>query len=134
MQGIDALVKSGVTVAPLEMKAWQEIADGLKKGNQAKVWDGNLKLADYEQNVIVQIAAFAKFPTLFDTFGSSETAQKQAGQLIPGAKFFYEVVPGGKLSNAADRWKWVTTSLWPAYKKYEGTAPMKARLKEYLKY
>ena len=112
------------------LRAWELIDKG-------QVWEGNRELLYYEQSETLQKGVYDKHSEAFKNM--SWLASYMPSQLkspIPGHDVpFTECVPGGNLGVFNDRWKWIDTSMLPAWKKLaqDDPAGVRQRMEEFLK-
>jgi len=101
--------------------AWQTIDRGQSTGNQDLVWQGNASLLRYEQQNVLQ-------PSIYDSDRS--TWQKMSSWPISWVQHIESPIPGdnmsfnnykggGDIGNFDDRWRWISESMLPAWKRLD---------------
>jgi hypothetical protein len=93
-----------------DLKAWELIAEGEKKKDPNKIWDGNLKLFFKEQHDILQPLVFDKVSAQF----AGKFFKNLAAPLFTGAPKFN----GDNLADFDQRFKWISDLLWPQWRKF----------------
>jgi hypothetical protein len=113
-----------------QLNAWELIEQG-------KVWDGNRQLLFYEQSVTLQKGVYDQHAKAFKSMSwLADYMPWMLSSPIPGHDIaFTESVPGGNLGSFNDRWKWIDTSMLPAWKKLtqENPASVREYMEEFLK-
>ena len=98
-----------------------DLYDAWKLIDEGKVWDGNQALLYFEQLYPVQHATYGPYSDVYDYISSRSVSFPWLISIdspIPGDNIdFQRCVPGGNLGNFNDRWKWITKSMLPAWKK-----------------
>jgi len=104
----------------LEFAAWEKIDDGVVNDDQQKVLNGNQDLLFREQNRILADTyidlddlGFGTVDWLFSILAENP---------VPGGPDFDTVVPGGSISDFADRWNWITNSTQGMWKLWTETS------------
>jgi hypothetical protein len=109
-------------LAPELFRAWSLIDKG-------EVWAGNEALLRYEQETTLQKGVYDKNVALFRQF--SKLSAQQPNSLIspiPGdSGSFQKIVPNGQLGDFKDRWKWISESMLPAWRKLSTDSPAKVK-------
>lgn len=109
------------------LAAWTQILSE----EEEEVWKGNTTLLHHEQYSIAQpmydrnpgsFAIFSKFPEYFELTSP-----------VPSQ---HSVFPSQKtIANFDDRWSWIKTDIWPAWRNYEGnSANFNLLINTYLRY
>lgn len=113
-----------------QLNAWELIEQG-------KVWEGNRQLLFYEQSVTLQKGVYDQHSKAFKNMSwLADYAPWMLKSPIPGHDVaFTTCVPGGNLGAFDDRWKWIDTSMLPAWKKFAQEDPVRVRemMEEFLK-
>lgn len=101
---------------------------GVRMGNEALVWEGNRALLQFEQLETLQKGVYDRFPAQFESLSQNLIVPDLASP-IPGDRgTFQSVVPGGDIGRFEDRWKWITGSMLPAWKKLDADPKETERL------
>jgi RHS repeat-associated protein len=127
--GLEGLMTDGRPVAPEQWKAWQDIDKGkVNAGPQGDqwIWQGNLELLRYEQEVILQGGVYDQAPILLGTLGPLMPSP------VPGGKAFQTAVSGGDLASFSDRWRWISDFVVPDYQRFEPSDDMKELMQGYI--
>jgi hypothetical protein len=115
-----------------QLNAW-ELIDA---GNES---EGNRQLLLYEQRVLLPRAVYDPHAAAFQKLSEiAHYAPDFAGLLdspIPGGSSFSRCVPGGNLGAFDDRWRWIETSLLPAWQRLNQDSPKQVHqmMNDYLK-
>lgn len=113
-----------------QLNAWELVEQG-------KVWEGNRQLLVYEQSVTLQKGVYDQHSKAFkDMSWLADYAPWMLKSPVPGHDVaFTECVPGGNLGAFDDRWKWIDTSMLPAWKKLtqDNPAGVREMMQEFLK-
>lgn len=93
--------------------AWRLIDEGKLTGDSELIWAGNKALLKYEQETVLQNNVYNADRSLW------EKTSKQVDSPMPNHSVsFHDAVPGGDFGNFEDRWKYISSSLLPAFQKW----------------
>lgn len=102
---------------------WQQIDLGRRLGNEALIWEGNLKLLYHEQRYVIQTVLYEGVfnRTLWKLIS---LVHQVSGILLDspvpgGAADFRDAVPNGNLADFDQRWEWCVAHIVPAWQKFE---------------
>ena len=106
------------------LDAWLLIDAGAKAKALDKVWQGNAALLEYEQREVLQ-------PKIYDA-SEVKDLWKAISPDVPSpipdhGITFTTFVPGGNIGVFADRWKWISDSMLPAWRKLEASDPARTK-------
>ena len=143
MKELQEAAKAG-DVDPVQLKAWQEIAEGKKALDEAKkggdaaaikaaqdqVWQGNGDLLAYEQQTFLQKLVYDSSPEAREAFQKMTNLTGMIPGVgmpspIPGGDSFQEYRDDKGRTGAADvgdkdqRWDWISNSMLPSFRNLE---------------
>lgn len=132
---------SGGLAEMRDLNARGELSDGLLNAwvliDRGKVWEGNRLLLNYEQQITLQQAVYDRHKDAFSNMSwLAGFRPSLLSSPIPGHDVsFTECVPGGNLGRFEDRWKWIDTSMLPAWRKLVEDQPdrVRALMNDFLK-
>ncbi|HVZ55229.1 MAG TPA: hypothetical protein VG870_01105 [Chitinophagaceae bacterium] len=98
-------------------QGWYLIDQGVKKNNMAGIWDGNTVLLKYEQQQVLQHYIYDADKEFWKRVTQNKLSPIDSP--VPGGKSFQAYVPGGNIGEFADRWKWITEDMLPAWQSFD---------------
>jgi hypothetical protein len=114
-----------------------ELFDAWEKIDKGQAWDGNRLLLRYEQEKTLQEKVYKLLPNTFTLISHiSKIVPSILSSPIPGDEgSFQKIIPGGNLGKFEDRWKWIDTSMLPAWRKLveNDAAKVKGIMEEFVK-
>lgn len=89
-------------------RAWHDFDDGINGGGAALVEEAAYKKTDYEQNTVIVATwnALRAITPVNNEVTNTFTILAE-NVMKPNGDRFTVAVPGGDLSNTADRWRWI---------------------------
>lgn len=120
-----------------QMAAWDKIDQGIRTGDQEKIWAGNRDMLHFEQQVIAQ-PMYDRNPEMWDILSRNGYEYGDWPIIGPFVEFpsvvdngitFHDYIKNGNVGNFNDRWDWMENSILPEWKELE--ANRDAVLEEY---
>ena len=116
-KGLEAVLKEVNRMPPTHgrvlKEAWTLIDKGAKKKDVGAIWAGNLLLLKYEQEITLQ-PIYNRYPAL-----SASLSYVMVSPLPFQVGLFRGPRSSKNIGNFADRWRWVTEVLVPAWRKLD---------------
>jgi hypothetical protein len=106
------------------LDAWTLIDAGAKSKTIEKIWEGNAALLMYEQQEVLQKMIYdaKEVKDLWKAISPNVPSP------IPGHGVdFASYVPGGDIGVFADRWKWISESMLPAWRNLDTNEPVRTK-------
>jgi len=114
---IERIYRAG-GLTPIVYEAWQQIDAGRRSGDQELIWEGNRGLLYYEQKVTLQPAVYDGREALWKALSGWIASP------IPGHNETIEAFqPDANIAIFADRWRWISGSMLPAWQKLAARHP-----------
>jgi hypothetical protein len=99
------------------LAAWRTIDTGRKQGDIESIWHGNTNLLHHEQDLTVQEAIYNPHRKMWKTISEDPTAWFiKVNSPIPGDPTPFA---GDDIGDFTQRWRWVITSMLPAWRRLE---------------
>lgn len=108
-------------ITPEVYDAWQKIDQGKAAKNPDLIWEGNQALLRYEQRTVLQDGVYDQDRRMWRKLSSWPFSWGQHIESpIPGdPTSFQDYVDGGDIGSFPDRWKWISESMLPAWKRLD---------------
>lgn len=115
---------------PIAYEAWQKIDRGRRENNQDLIWEGNTDLLRYEQRTVLQTQVYDPNRRLWQKMSSAPISWFQKiNSPIPGdPNNFNSYVDGGDIGSFEDRWRWISESMLPAWRRLDSNRAEALRL------
>jgi hypothetical protein len=126
LAALEKAAKEGDLVPEL-LEGWRKIDQGKRENKEDITWEGNAVLLRYEQEKILQ-------PLIYDNNVELWGKLKLILSAAPNDRVdFKTFLPQGQIAKFEDRWKWISESMLPAWRKAESTErdAVDARLKAF---
>lgn len=111
-------------VAAAQKQGWTSIDNGLNTQNSNLVWQGNNRLLEHEQNIVLQNSIYNQSLHFWDTLSNSwNPVIPPIASPIPGHNVTFQdyrptnpnIPNNASIANAQARWAWIINSVVPAW-------------------